>query len=915
MLRALWLRGASFACRLPQTHAPRGTTAARFIFTQRTLFGGGTQQAFGRSSLRPAHRSFFSLAAALRVPLRLLVGGGTAVVGFVAYKAYEAKEWMSGVVQQSVAHAAESAGFLRDLLRNATTAKRAKKTHQNSNADAQGNEKPIPAPSSDENDDAADDTEFHGFIRRMIDVRDVLRVAAPTATLALPTIVVVGSQSAGKSSVLEALVGRAFLPKGADMVTRRPLELTLVHTPDASRDYAVFGDAATDAPMFDFAEVQMRLERLNAAVSDAECVSAAPIVLRVHSRHVPDLSLVDLPGYIALSSRHQPPQLRAAIAALCDRYIDGRRNAHNIILAVSAADVDLANSAALKASRVADPDGRRTVGVVTKVDLVEPAQALALVRNDKYPLHLGYVGVVCGGSRSNSNSSPKSQSSKSNALAGDAYFATHADAFADCPEAFGVRALRRRLLSALEAAMLQSLEGVRETVACELDDVRYRFKVLYNDKPVSMEGYVACLANGLTEALKTLAARFSKAHVGDAIRASIAAKLREVLSDAYWETTASASLAGSMSPEAASRLFSAASALTRCGVGKLSTAVIADDLLRELRQICAAPPFAHHTAVMSAVVDSLGASLHARLQTTAEHIENCVKPLKHHAEFTPDEWAVGVARARLLLAEEAAAAERRIAHIRRGFGGTKQLVAAVQALRTQLQTSDAPSEGNVADEAPPVDVQAASDAVSLHHRLQVVQQRLRALDGCGQLESARLFAQERSFWHRARRFVGIASSATSAASVVATSKGAAIDGDAFAPASDTFSAFRPQYEQSPDGRLLVQRDPCQLACPEAFLCVVAEKLAAIAHSFVHYELVQDFASVLAPPAAFATDRFASLSTFSPLMQLFNDRQRLRAFVRENPMLAAHISMQERLQALEAAKEKLFFLEQMRQSLP
>ena len=69
-------------------------------------------------------------------------------------------------------------------------------------------------------------------------LQDVLGALGQTTTLDLPQIVVVGGQSSGKSSVLEAIVGRSFLPRGAGIVTRRPLVLQLY---DNSTDSGIIG--------------------------------------------------------------------------------------------------------------------------------------------------------------------------------------------------------------------------------------------------------------------------------------------------------------------------------------------------------------------------------------------------------------------------------------------------------------------------------------------------------------------------------------------------------------------------------------------------------------------------------------------------------------------------------------------------
>ena len=179
------------------------------------------------------------------------------------------------------------------------------------------------------------------------------------------------------------------------MVTRRPIELTLIHTPPTPSDPSpqTFAEFPSLGPghITDFSIVQQTLLDLNLSVPASECVSDSPIHLRIHSPNVPDLSLVDLPGYVQISSMDQPEELKDKINKLCDKYI----RSPNLVLAVCAADVDLANSPALRASKKVDPLGMRTIGVVTKMDLVAPEVGAAILSNDRYPLVLGYVGVVC----------------------------------------------------------------------------------------------------------------------------------------------------------------------------------------------------------------------------------------------------------------------------------------------------------------------------------------------------------------------------------------------------------------------------------------------------------------------------------------------------------------------------------------
>src|SRR6202165_873211 len=174
------------------------------------------------------------------------------------------------------------------------------------------------------------------------------------------------------------------------MVTRRPIELTLINTPDSAAEYAEFPTLKL-GKITDFGLVQKTLTDLNLAVPASECVSDDPIQLNIYSPTIPNLTLIDLPGYIQIHDKDQPETLKEKISQLCEKYIRDT----NVILAISAADVDLANSTALRASRRVDPKGLRTIGVVTKMDLVDAPRGASILSDRKYPLRLGYVGVVC----------------------------------------------------------------------------------------------------------------------------------------------------------------------------------------------------------------------------------------------------------------------------------------------------------------------------------------------------------------------------------------------------------------------------------------------------------------------------------------------------------------------------------------
>ncbi|KAH9893600.1 Dynamin central region-domain-containing protein [Cubamyces lactineus] len=215
--------------------------------------------------------------------------------------------------------------------------------------------------------------------------------------LDMPQLAVVGSQSAGKSSVLETIVGRDFLPRGSGIVTRRPLVLQLIHTPvpeNPTQTYTEWGQFLhIDKRFTDFDEIRREIEQETFRVAGQnKGISKLPIHLRIYSPNVLDLTLVDLPGLTKIPVGDQPSDIERQIRSLVIDYIS---KPNCVILAVSAANVDLANSEALKLARQVDPQGRRTIGVLTKLDLMDAGtNALDILTGRVYPLKLGFIGVV-----------------------------------------------------------------------------------------------------------------------------------------------------------------------------------------------------------------------------------------------------------------------------------------------------------------------------------------------------------------------------------------------------------------------------------------------------------------------------------------------------------------------------------------
>jgi GTP-binding protein EngB required for normal cell division len=548
----------------------------------------------------------------------------------------------------------------------------------------------------------AEDDQMMVLTRKMIEIRNILQAVGQSNTLTLPSIVVIGSQSSGKSSVLEAIVGHEFLPKGLNMVTRRPIELTLVNTPNAQTEYGEF-PALGLGKITDFSQIQRTLTDLNLAVPERDCVSDDPIRLHIYSPHVPDLSLIDLPGYIQVAGHDQPPELKQKISDLCDKYIQ----APNIILAISAADVDLANSTALRASRRVDPRGERTIGVITKMDLVDPERGASILSDKKYPLRLGYVGVVSRIPQTTLFSRGSGNITSAIVKNENAYFSAHPGEFGPGSDVFvGVPILRKKLMHVLEQTMARSLAGTRDAISQELEEATYEFKVQYNDRPLSAESYLAESLDSFKHSFKEFAEGFGRPQVRELLKNELDQRVMDILAQRYWNKPVEDLSTPLPEPDPLidlpkadpdsvywhRKLDASTSNLTKLGVGRLATTVVASALQSHVERLVNASTFAAHPYAQNAIMDACNSILNDRFFSTSDQVENCIKPYKFEIEVEDPEWGKGRESVSKVLKHELQACEAALKKVEEGVG--KRKLKDVMTFVDRVRKGEVVLEGN-----------------------------------------------------------------------------------------------------------------------------------------------------------------------------------------------------------------------------
>ena len=238
------------------------------------------------------------------------------------------------------------------------------------------------------------DNAFFKKLRKLMNIINKIHDSGFKENIKFPRICSLGNQSSGKSSVIESILGLNIIPRGDGIVTRRPIELNLHHI-NSGEPYATFNERK-GMKFTNFKQIEETIETL----TDEVCregrmdgnIFDKPIIMNVYSQTCPDLTFVDLPGVKRIPIGYCPKNIEEIQNIIAQRYI---YDPLTIILCVIPANTDIYTSESLRMAKEIDTNGTRTIGVLTKLDIMDAGtDARKILLNEEIPLKLGYIGVI-----------------------------------------------------------------------------------------------------------------------------------------------------------------------------------------------------------------------------------------------------------------------------------------------------------------------------------------------------------------------------------------------------------------------------------------------------------------------------------------------------------------------------------------
>ena len=332
--------------------------------------------------------------------------------------------------------------------------------------------------------------------RPLLDLVDDLRqLQLSPIIFSLPRIVVVGDQSAGKSSVLQS-IANVELPQGGGAVTRCPLILRMQNIKATDTSVTISWPGQSAKMLNDVKEIVKEVAsatKILTKFNDKE-FSDQEIQLTIKGPNCPDLTLVDLPGIVRNTKEQQDASVVTKIKTMIRKQIAQKES---IIAAVIACG-DLETSEALAMAKEVDPKKERTIGILTKPDLQDPGTDMSQVLEGReHRLQNGYIVVKNRGQQQVAGNQAWEDARDDER----AFFEGHPVYSRMDPSFFGACNLVKKMQPLLKEYILKHIPGIRKQVQSELEKSEAELLTLISEVPTDTSAKLI-MAIQLAEKLK-----------------------------------------------------------------------------------------------------------------------------------------------------------------------------------------------------------------------------------------------------------------------------------------------------------------------------------------------------------------------------------------------------------------------------
>lgn len=272
-------------------------------------------------------------------------------------------------------------------------------------------------------------------------------------------------------------------------------------------------------------------------------------------------------------------------------------------------------------------------------------------------------------------------------------------------------------MNVLEKTMANSLQPTSEAIRQELEEATYQFKVEYNDRVLTPETYLARSVDTFKLAFKELTNQLGRNEVRKLLKNELDQKILDILAQRYWNRPQDWQNSHNVNsyevpltelPKANAddlywirKLDTSTSALTKLGVGRLSTSMVINALTSEMDRLVDGTNFRNHPFARETIHDAASGILNMKFYSTADQVENCIKPYKYEVDIEDREWNKSREHSFDLLKEELRQCENAYNQLKKNVGKHKlnQVMTFIEKSRSANSNSNNPNTPDEGSEA------------------------------------------------------------------------------------------------------------------------------------------------------------------------------------------------------------------------